>query len=100
MKAVKFVLLSLALAVAPPAVGSAADTYTVKGTVNSVDIAAGKANITHEPVPALKWPGMTMGFVVKDTAGLRQVKPGDRVDFLIAKEGGSYVITRIEGEKK
>lgn len=100
MKTAKTALLSFAFAIALPAMVSAADTYAVKGTVNSVDVSAGKANITHEPVPALKWPGMTMGFVVKDANGLKQVKPGDRVDFLMAKDGNAYVITKIEREKK
>jgi Cu/Ag efflux protein CusF len=100
VKPANAMMFHLLLALALPGIAVAADTYAAKGTVNSVDIAAGKANITHEPVPALKWPGMTMGFVVKDTNGLRQVKPGDRVDFLMLKDGNSYVITKIERERK
>jgi Cu(I)/Ag(I) efflux system periplasmic protein CusF len=99
MKSAKVVLFSVLFA-ALTGIASAAETYAAKGTVNSVDVAAGKTNITHEPVPALKWPGMTMGFVVKDEKGLKQLKTGDRVEFWMAKEGNSYVITKIERSKK
>ena len=38
------------------------DLMTVSGTVDSVDLATGKAQITHGPIAAIGMPGMTMDF--------------------------------------
>ncbi len=79
-----------------PAVSTAA-TLTATGVVKSVDATAGKLVIDHDPIPALKWPRMTMDFRLADRAMAAQVKAGDAVKFEI-KEGekGAYVITAIE----
>ena len=75
-------------------------SYMAHGKVNRIDAAAGTVNITHEPIKALNWPGMTMGFRVADKALLKGLKAGDEVDFDLAKgpEGG-YVISRISPAK-
>lgn len=67
-----------------------------QGTVNSVDVKAGKINLTHGPIADLKWPGMTMDFQVRDKALLKGVTPGQNVEFDIVQHGpGQFVITRI-----
>jgi Cu(I)/Ag(I) efflux system protein CusF len=33
-----------------------------EGTVKAIDALGGKVTLAHGPVPALKWPAMTMGF--------------------------------------
>lgn len=67
-----------------------------QGTVNGVDVKAGKVNLTHGPIATLKWPGMTMEFQVKSKALLKGVTPGQNVEFDIAQQGpGQFVITRI-----
>ncbi len=67
-----------------------------QGTVNSVDVKAGKLNLTHGPIAALNWPGMTMDFQVRDKALLKGVTPGQNVEFDIVQQGpGQFVITRI-----
>ncbi len=71
-----------------------------QGTVNSVDAKAGKVNLTHGPIAALKWPGMTMDFAVSDPQALAKLKPGQKVEFkLVEKTKGQYVITEIAPEK-
>ena len=65
------------------------------GVVNSINTAAGRVNITHEPVPELKWPSMKMNFKAQDPAMLSELKPGMTVDFEIQKMGHQYLITRI-----
>ena len=35
-----------------------------QGKINSIDSEKYSVNITHEPIEALKWPGMTMDFPV------------------------------------
>jgi Cu/Ag efflux protein CusF len=70
--------------------------YTAVGVVESVDPAARKAVIAHEPVPALGWPAMTMGFVFEDAAPAEEVKAGDRVRFDFRGAGDAFVIVDIE----
>jgi len=73
-----------------------------QGSVNRIDEKASKVNITHGPIPTLKWPGMTMDFQVKDQAVLKGVTPGQNVEFDLVQAGpGQFVITRIApGAKK
>jgi Cu(I)/Ag(I) efflux system protein CusF len=73
--------------------------YTAVGVVESVDKAARKVVIAHEPVPALGWPAMTMGFVFEDAAPAEEVKAGDRVRFDFRSEGKTFVIADIEARK-
>lgn len=46
------------------AVETRPEPMTVTGTINSVDAAAGTANITHGPIQAIGMPGMTMDFTL------------------------------------
>ena len=66
-----------------------------QGTVNAVDVAAGKLNLTHEPIASLGWKGMTMDFSVQNPALLKNLKPGAPVEFELQKNGKAYLITRI-----
>lgn len=66
-----------------------------QGTVNSVDAATGKVNLTHEPIESLGWKSMTMGFAVQDPALIKNLKPGAQVTFELQKNGASYLITQI-----
>ncbi|MBL8251752.1 MAG: copper-binding protein [Candidatus Competibacter sp.] len=70
------------------------------GIVKSVDAAAGKAVIDHDPIDALKWPRMTMDFRLADKALANKVKAGDKVKFeLQAADKGSYTVTAIEAAR-
>jgi Cu/Ag efflux protein CusF len=59
------------------------------GTVNSVDAAQHKINISHNPIPEIGWPAMTMDFPVARSVDLRSVKPGMRVNFTFEQGQGS-----------
>jgi Cu/Ag efflux protein CusF len=66
------------------------------GTVNSVDPAQHKVNLSHNPIPEIGWPAMTMDFPVKSSVDLKAIKPGSRVNFTIEKgQGGMYEIQAI-----
>ena len=66
------------------------------GTVNSVDPAQHKVNLSHNPIPEIGWPAMTMDFAVKLAVDLSAIKPGSRVNFTIEKgQGGMYEIQTI-----
>jgi Cu/Ag efflux protein CusF len=67
------------------------------GTVNSIDAAAHKVNVSHGPISTIGLPAMTMDFAVAPTVDLQAVKPGTRVNFTIERgEGGMYVIQSIK----
>ena len=66
------------------------------GTVNSVDPTQHKVNLSHNPIPEIGWPAMTMDFAVKLAVDLSAIKPGSRVNFTIQKgQGGMYEIQTI-----
>jgi Cu/Ag efflux protein CusF len=66
------------------------------GTVNSVDPAQHKINLSHQPIPEIGWPAMTMEFPVAPTIDLNSIKPGTRVNFTIEQgQGGMYEIKAI-----
>ena len=53
------------------------------GVVNTIDADQKKINITHEPMPSLNWPKMTMELPVTKRVDLGGVKVGDKVDFTL-----------------
>ncbi|WP_296707412.1 copper-binding protein [Rhodoblastus sp.] len=70
---------------------------TGQGTINAIDAAGHKLNITHGPVAALKWPGMTMDFGVAPAVDLAALKPGSKIDFTLTRgAGGMYEIDSIK----
>ncbi len=56
-----------------------------KGKINSVDTEGGKVNVTHDPVPTIGWPKMTMDLPVTRRVDLSTVKPGTEVTFKLKK---------------
>jgi Cu/Ag efflux protein CusF len=66
------------------------------GTVNSVDLAQHKVNVSHSPIPDIGWPAMTMDFPVAASVDLKTIKAGTRVNFTIEQgQGGMYEIKAI-----
>ncbi len=63
------------------------------GIVNSVDLESRKINLSHEAIPALKWPEMTMDLDVSDDVDLSALFPDDSIKFHI--ELGADKIYRI-----
>jgi Cu(I)/Ag(I) efflux system protein CusF len=67
-----------------------------KGVVTKVDPAKKTVNLNHEPIPAIGWPAMSMGFQVAPNVDLSKVQPGQAVDFGLEKGSGSnYTVTSI-----
>ena len=53
--------------------------------------------LTHDPIAALDWPAMTMGFKVKDHGQLSKLNVGDAVTFnLKPDEPDQYMILQVE----
>jgi Cu(I)/Ag(I) efflux system periplasmic protein CusF len=80
-------------ATATSAAQKAQVNHTV-GVVKGLDAAKGTITLSHEPVPAINWPAMTMGFKIsKELAAT--VKPGDKVNFEFTTKGMDGTITKI-----
>jgi len=78
----------------------AADAASGKGTVNKIDAATATVNISHEAIPSIQWPAMTMDFKVANKKVLSGIKAGQVVTFGLTKEAKTgYVISHIEPAK-
>ena len=66
------------------------------GEVRKVNKATGRLTIKHAAIKNLDMPPMTMVFVVKDTAMLDILKPGDKIKFKATKEAGTYTVTELQ----
>lgn len=95
---IKAVAIATMLAFAV-SLGAAADETMVKGEVTKVDPDAGKITIKHEPIKKFDMDAMTMVFKAGDEAMLKQVKPGDKVQFHPDKVNGQFTVTKIEKAK-
>jgi Cu/Ag efflux protein CusF len=72
------------------------DTASGTGTVNAVMAAERKINISHDPIPELEWPEMTMDFRLADAVSLEGIEAGARVTFQLRKgENGVYEIESL-----
>ena len=71
-------------------------THKATGVVKSVDRAKSSVMLAHDPVPSLKWPAMTMPFLVKDKPLLDKLQPGKKVEFEFTQQGKDYVITTVK----
>ena len=75
---------------------SANATDTVAAEVRKVDKSAGKITLTHEPIPNLEMPKMTMVFRIKDPAMLDHVRSGDNVRFAAERIDGMLTVVRLD----
>lgn len=86
-----------ALAAAGPAAAPASAaphaSYSTRGKVDSID--ADSLTISHEPVPELKWPAMTMPFNKPSPTAFADVKVGDTVHFEFRKKGDDYELVTV-----
>ena len=74
-----------------------AEKPTGQGTLNSIDGAARKLNITHGPITALNWPGMTMDFGVAPDVDFKALKAGTKISFTLTRGAdGMYVIDEVK----
>ncbi|MCH2547386.1 MAG: copper-binding protein [Alphaproteobacteria bacterium] len=66
------------------------------GVVHTIDSDNHKINLTHEPIPELKWPEMTMDLDVAESVDLTAIKPGDAITFhIVLGDDKVYRITEI-----
>ena len=69
-----------------------------RGTVKDIDATAGRIELEHEPIPAMQWPSMTMGFIAEEKGQLAGLKKGDAVEFEVRPKpdkDGNYLLPKI-----
>ncbi|GAB2464016.1 hypothetical protein GCM10027082_14530 [Comamonas humi] len=66
------------------------------GEIKKLDLDNGKATIKHGEIKNLDMPGMTMVFTAKDKSLLSNLKPGDKVRFVVVQKAGKMVLTDIQ----
>jgi Cu(I)/Ag(I) efflux system membrane fusion protein len=79
---------------ATPKVSTA--TYRTSGRIEKLD--SGAITISHQPVPALGWPAMTMTFRVPDSKLVAGYKAGDSVAFAFSQPPQGPTLTSIAHE--
>jgi len=68
--------------------------HRTKGVVKELDAKKGEVTLSHEQVPTLKWPAMTMAF--KISADLAKgIEVGQKVDFEFEANGMAATITKM-----
>lgn len=73
-----------------------AATPTLHESVGRVEqLASDRITLSHEPVPAIQWPAMTMTFRLADPALARGLRPGQQVRFAFEQTAGGPVVRRI-----
>jgi len=80
---------------------TAVKSYQATGSIDSLDLASNSVSVTHQPIPALQWPAMTMDFGLASPAVAKGIAPGTPMRFEFEDRGdGEFVITRIEKAAK
>jgi Cu/Ag efflux protein CusF len=69
--------------------------HAAQGTVNSIDLAAGTINISHQPVESAGWPAMTMSFRLADPDAADGIETGQQIEFRFTTEGGGTVMSIV-----
>lgn len=74
------------------------ETVQGTGTVDGVMASHGMIDLTHDPIPALDWPVMSMSFFTLDGVSLEGLSEGDAVNFnLRQNDDGQWRIASISG---
>ncbi|CAM3860645.1 MULTISPECIES: efflux RND transporter periplasmic adaptor subunit [Pseudoalteromonas] len=76
----------------------AANTATVKGTINSIDKTTRVANISRGAIEKWHRAPATMDFVFADGVDLTTLEAAQQITFTFSLQGGEFVISRIDVE--
>ncbi|MDP2826262.1 MAG: efflux RND transporter periplasmic adaptor subunit [Sulfuritalea sp.] len=71
--------------------------HRAAGTLDAIDTKAGSVTVSHGPVASLKWPAMTMDFVLANPALTEKLKPGSAIAIeFVERKPGEWVITKMD----
>ncbi|ECG7133188.1 cation efflux system protein CusF [Klebsiella michiganensis] len=80
------------------AASDASSQQIIKGTgvVKEIDLNTKKITISHEAIPAVGWPAMTMRFTFINTdENINALKAGNHVDFSFIQQGNISLLKSI-----
>lgn len=77
-----------------PAMAAAVTGIAARGVIEN--IGSGEITLSHEPIPALDWPAMTMPFAVNSNVVTTGLKKGQTIQFTLEKKGDDLIITGIK----
>jgi len=80
------------------AAGDTSAQQIIKGTgvVKDIDLSSKKITISHEAIPAVGWPAMTMRFTfVNADDSITALKVGTHVDFTFVQQGNISLLKSI-----
>lgn len=74
--------------------------HQVQGILEAIN-PDGTLSITHDPIPALKWPSMTMDFALANPSLVSNIKPGSAISFeIVERSEGEWVITKLSATQQ
>jgi Cu/Ag efflux protein CusF len=73
-----------------------AQTSMIDGQVTKIDEAAGKITIRHGPLNIGMDEPMIMLYRADDAALFKNVKPGDKIRFMVDRVNDQFTVTKIE----
>ncbi len=76
----------------PMDMDTSAGKLTGTGVIREIVASEGKVKMSHDPIPALKWPEMTMFFRVNPAVKLDGFKAEDKVEFDLQESDTGFVI--------
>jgi len=71
-----------------------ATIHRSKGVVKELDAKKGTVTLSHDAVPSINWPAMTMAFKVTPELA-KGIQVGQKVDFEFEAKGMTATITKI-----
>jgi len=71
---------------------SGSKMVTGKGVVREIMAEDSKINMSHDPIPALGWPDMTMDFKLAEGVSTEGLKPGMAIEFELMEKNDEYMI--------
>lgn len=81
----------------PLIVAQATERVSGEGVIKGVNAGERKLLIAHGPIPALKWPGMTMAFGIAPDVDVGRLSPGVKVKFTLSRDAkGLWIIDKIQ----
>jgi Cu(I)/Ag(I) efflux system membrane fusion protein len=76
-------------------------SHQATGTLDAIDAKSGSVTVTHGPVPSLKWPGMTMDFMLANPSLVEKIKPGSAISIeFVERKPGEWLITKLDARAK
>lgn len=73
-----------------------ATTAPIEGRGRIEAISKDEITLSHEPIPALDWPAMTMGFELADPASAEGLDVGDTVIFTVRESDTGYTVADVQ----